>query len=60
MSASSAKQLLKKGQTIWAHVFNMIAIELDVKEIESAYINLVLKRFFDVFVKPIPPSQEGP
>lgn len=53
MSAYGVKQLLKKGKTVWAHLF-AISDSKEQKEGDiPADINTVIQQFSDVFAEPI-------
>ncbi|XP_070022199.1 uncharacterized protein [Nicotiana sylvestris] len=59
LSTNGVRQLLKKGQAIWSHLF-MISVE-EVKEssLIPAAIDKVLKQFPDIFMEPtsLPPKR---
>ncbi|OIT27199.1 hypothetical protein A4A49_56294, partial [Nicotiana attenuata] len=59
MTTSGAKNLLKKGQAIWSHLFTISAIELQSEEKIPASISSVLELFPDVFseTKKLPPRR---
>lgn len=59
MTASGVKQLLKKGQTMWAHVFTITAVDMTVEETEPVELRAVLAEFPDVFAEPksLPPRR---
>ncbi|XP_019246493.1 PREDICTED: uncharacterized protein LOC109226149 [Nicotiana attenuata] len=60
MSALGVKQLLKKGQVLWAHLFTLTAKEERVTEAISEEIKSVLEEFARVFAEPkaLPPRRK--
>ncbi|XP_075092058.1 uncharacterized protein LOC142172173 [Nicotiana tabacum] len=60
MTASGVKQLLKKGQVIWAHLFSISAKEVKVTAELPEEIRLVLQGFLKVFAEPktLPPRKD--
>lgn len=59
MSAHGVKQLIKKGKTVWAHLFTISASEVQSKEDIPAAISSVIQQFSNVFVEPttLPPRR---
>ncbi|OIT27956.1 hypothetical protein A4A49_64844, partial [Nicotiana attenuata] len=59
MSAYGVKQLLKKGKTVWAHLFTISATEEQEEREIHAAISTLLNQFVDVFVEPtsLPPKR---
>lgn len=46
------KQLIKKGQTIWAYLFTILAAELKTDEALHAGISEILQQYPDAFEEP--------
>lgn len=55
MCTTGVKQLLKKGQAIWAHMFTLSAAEVDQEEVVPVTINNIIKQYLDVFEEPKTP-----
>ncbi|XP_019225505.1 PREDICTED: uncharacterized protein LOC109207079 [Nicotiana attenuata] len=59
MSAYGVKQLLKKGKTVWAHLFTISATEEQKEGEIPAEISTLLHQYVDVFAEPtsLPPKR---